>query len=532
MPSGFPTGNMLGAPPLPQVPSIGNGAAPAAVPGATNANPDILTGNNAAIPQIERLFTARPRSIINVIGSYTTEDSWNGNTYERGTRAYIRILSPISDGLNQRVAAYNRANTTNYLNSNRNPVDEAYTGSYQPGQNGYADFFLTGISSSMSEKTQVTQVFGDTEVVYYFGKNPVSFEFSGMLIDSPDNNWFVQWMEMYDTFLRGTQLARNYELCKIILPNMEVVGSVTAMSWQQSSMNDVQIPFSFSFLAKSVSPTGALLTQGVYSDEVAALNFNVDGVPTLTQTSINALKVAADASAAAAPLSGLIGSLDSASAWVTHIGNVGASNPVYSFLTGIRTSMFSPVMGVLSSLTKLISSVSGSLNKVLGSFTNPLKGILRDISSISNMATGLIGALNNIPLSLAGQINSTRNQLASTLATLQNTKGAFGSSHSTLGDSMKVLLNSGQLAPSSPIFTSTPSAALLPSAPAGPSSVVGLPSGPSLTFAGIPVTKVGSSALSNPGASIPKLPGTGSRLSKMDLLSSAPSPTASAGAYL
>ena len=82
------------------------------------------------------------------------------------------------------------------------------------------------------------------EVIYYFGRQPLIFNLTGVLIDSADNNWFVDWVKLYSEFFRGTQTAKNYELIKIVLPNMIITGTISAFSWQQDSSRDTDIPFS------------------------------------------------------------------------------------------------------------------------------------------------------------------------------------------------------------------------------------------------------------------------------------------------
>ena len=46
---------------------------------------------------------------------------------------------------------------------------------------GFSSFFLTDISMQHSEKAQILTTFGDNEVVYYFGKQPLIVNISGFL---------------------------------------------------------------------------------------------------------------------------------------------------------------------------------------------------------------------------------------------------------------------------------------------------------------------------------------------------------------
>ena len=119
-------------------------------------------------------------------------------------------------------------------------------------QRGYDRFLLTDFNVSYSEKTQIMTTFGDNEVVYYFGKNPVIINLSGVLVDSLTNDWFGNFINLYNNFLRGTQLARNFEMLQLVLPNMTIVGSILSLSHQQTSTRDTDIPFSMQFYAKQI----------------------------------------------------------------------------------------------------------------------------------------------------------------------------------------------------------------------------------------------------------------------------------------
>lgn len=385
----------------------------------------------------ERLFQSRPRSILQ-------NNDTIGYGGDRGTRAYIRLLS-------------NNADNAPFRGKDTALPDSVIT-SLSEGNNkyhGYADFLLTNVSCAMEEKVQVTQVFGDAEVVYYFGRQPMAFSFSGTLIDSPDNNWFTNWISMYSEFMRGSQLARNYELLKIVLPNMVVTGTMSGFSWQQSSANDVEIPFTFQFLAKKIEPIPAQLSVGVFSPEMAILDFNNSDMPTMSQSSIEGIK-----KALANDPNSFAGKVDALSDKVA--GYAGAFNSVSANLNGVRTALFSPVIGVLSSLTKLIKSVTGTLKSLTKSITKPLKNMLRDISNISNQVTGLLGAVNEGIDGLAMEFKSLTDSYTNTLNTLKKTSGALASAPRTMGDSLRGLANSGKINSTPPFLSSGSHSAFTP----------------------------------------------------------------------
>src|ERR1700704_5929582 len=148
--------------------------------------------NGNVLVQSERLMSVRPRS-----GAY--DDKQGG---DRGTRTRIRLLSTNPDK--------SRTNRSNSLGSDGDSdIASAFASltDSNPG-GGYDNFLLTSVSVSFNEKVQITQTFGDTETVYYFGKQPIIFNFAGMLIDDIDNQWFNSFVEMYGGIIRGTESAR------------------------------------------------------------------------------------------------------------------------------------------------------------------------------------------------------------------------------------------------------------------------------------------------------------------------------------
>ena len=137
----------------------------------------VATSGNGTIKQTERGLTIRPRS--------TPLTNKNKYTAERGTIASIKLKSDRSklDVIGDLMAGGN---------SNQGLSEVA---SDLLSDTGYTDFLLTNIDVSFNEKVQVNEVFGDSEVVYYFGRSPVTFNLSGVIFDDIDNNWFYKYQK-------------------------------------------------------------------------------------------------------------------------------------------------------------------------------------------------------------------------------------------------------------------------------------------------------------------------------------------------
>jgi hypothetical protein len=436
------------------------------------------------IPQTERLFTTRSRSV-----------NHQGGGGNRGQRAFIKLLTTDKAG-----------SLTKHLDGSGSKPTSLGKGILKDAINsekGYDSFLLTDIQCSLEEKLQVVEVFGDAEVSYYFGRQPVMFTLSGILIDSPDNNWFIEFLEMYSHVMRGSQLARNYELIQIVLPSLTLIGTISGMNFSQNANRDVDVPFSIRFLAKKIIPTPVELPNSPLTN-LPAIDFSqVNGF--LSQSGINDIKVKSlaqlskglkdvisnplstvkDFSGAflngapniaddgggfgtaqySAPASIVNDDSAGIDAAITKYGpGEGGAPPsfenrvkdalnsvsdtfagVTANLNGVRASLFNPIYGVLTSLTKLIKNVGGDIASLINSFTAPIRDILRDVRNIANQAIGVVNLINNSIRGFSTQVQAFDRDIKETLATLKKTAGVITSAPKTIGESIRNLFNAGKL---------------------------------------------------------------------------------------
>lgn len=460
------------------------------------------TSKGQKIAQTERLFTVRSR------GAFVNQSAGG----DRGNRAYIKLLT--SNPSAPRSGTEGGFAEPAILQGDGNPLDQAInSGSSKYG--GYADFLLTGIRCSLDEKMQITETFGDGEVVYYFGRQPIMFSFSGILVDSQDNDWFTQFVTMYGHVMRGSKLAQNYELLKIVLPNMELVGTIPHMSWQQDSQNDVQIQFEFQFLAKQVIPLAVTPLNGPLSNSANLIDFGTAD-SFLSQKGINSVRAQAgavlqsisnpkssigDIGAAllgyghgvSGGLGSLIGPGRLSPPGVTGLsqaidGITGTVNGVTSSITdifhsissnlaGVRASLFSPIYGVLSSLTKLVRSINGDVSKIFNSMISPVADIIRDVVNISSQAAGLVNLVNRSLHAGFGIVGLGDNARAY-FGSLLNTRGSLSTQPWTATMSIRQLVSLGRIPLNSGFMQNQPRAVLSSSSGALPSKAALLNSGP------------------------------------------------------
>lgn len=411
----------------------------------------------AILTQTERLYTTRSRSVNRQDGGG-----------DRGERAFIKILTTDATKSIDRQSGQSHGNAkpTSLGTATSGVLKDAVIGG------GYASFLLTDVNCSLEEKLQVVEVFGDAEVTYYFGRQPIMFNFGGMLIDSVDNNWFIEWIEMYAHVMRGTELARNYELIRIVLPNMTIEGTITRMSWSQNSGRDVDIPFQFGFLAKQITPNPVIVPNRPLTND-PVINWNKasgfldkTGQNTIKSNSLND-KMADLQSVISNPnssikdyassltnfnLEGVYTPPQNLSSGYSPLNTNGISSSPSSLfsgvspnLSGVRASLFSPVYGVLSSLTKLIKTTGGDVSKVVNSFISPVRNILRDVKNISNQAIGVVNLVNNQVRGVTNQVSGLDRDIKTTLALLKKTGGVITSAPKTVAASLKDLFNAGKL---------------------------------------------------------------------------------------
>lgn len=74
--------------------------------------------------------------------------------------------------------------------------------------NRNTNFFVTQISHVDSEKFQIVETFGD-DYVFFFGRRPFMLQVSGVLMNTADFNWKSEWLQNYETYLRGTKCVEN-----------------------------------------------------------------------------------------------------------------------------------------------------------------------------------------------------------------------------------------------------------------------------------------------------------------------------------
>lgn len=117
---------------------------------------------------------------------------------------------------------------------------------------GYIDFILQRAQESFQENFQAAEVQGDNYTTLFFGQKPPIFHYTGILLNTMQNDWRKAFTLVYLHLLRGTQLARRKLVMTLVYDEMAVTGSMINMSQIFTSDRQIASDFTFSVLVKKI----------------------------------------------------------------------------------------------------------------------------------------------------------------------------------------------------------------------------------------------------------------------------------------
>ena len=120
------------------------------------------------------------------------------------------------------------------------------------GGHGYIDFLLQQAVHELVEKVQVVETLSDSYVAFFFGQAPPTFQYSGVLFNTYQDDWTMRMFRIFRDLGRGTQLARRGFILSLRYDSMIVQGAMTNISWSLQAGKEGYCPFSFSLLVKSI----------------------------------------------------------------------------------------------------------------------------------------------------------------------------------------------------------------------------------------------------------------------------------------
>jgi len=163
---------------------------------------------------------------------------------------------------------------TNYLTSlpqEAKALAQVLLGNNNHGSAGFVDFLLAQAVEGFQEVVQVEKTVGDDYVAFFFGQAPPTFQYSGYLINTLQDDQRTGFAIAYQQILRGTQLARRGALARLRYDSVVVEGTMLAKQQTLNADNEMAVPFSFSFLVKSYVIVQNPLFQRTSPDDYVAL---------------------------------------------------------------------------------------------------------------------------------------------------------------------------------------------------------------------------------------------------------------------
>lgn len=210
------------------------------------------------------------------------------NTNNRVLDTMARLFIPLPDiatrdkYLNSLSGATNNPNGQNDARRLAEVLAVGGT-SFGGAQNGagYVDFLMAQAQESYSEKVQIAEVLSDNYVAYFFGSAPPIFNYSGVLLNTLQNDWRAAFSVLYHNVMRGTQLARRKVTLCLTYDNVVVSGALLGMSQTLDAQQQMAAAFSFSMLVKQysvyISPNSLPTNQAPASGLLASKQFSPAG---------------------------------------------------------------------------------------------------------------------------------------------------------------------------------------------------------------------------------------------------------------
>ena len=120
------------------------------------------------------------------------------------------------------------------------------------GSAGYIDFLLQNVTHAFQEKVDVAEVLSDNYVAYYFGQAAPIFNYSGILLNTKQDDQVMNMLRIYRDMTRGSQLAKRRKLLSIRYDGIIVRGTMNSLTSSLDATGEMACPFGFSLLVKKL----------------------------------------------------------------------------------------------------------------------------------------------------------------------------------------------------------------------------------------------------------------------------------------
>ena len=114
----------------------------------------------------------------------------------------------------------------------------------------YVGFLLTSATESRSEKVQTQPLHGDNYTTVFYGENPRTYSYSGVLYNLKTARWRDLFDILYENVFRGSKVSETGSLVQLMYDDRVVTGWMTGLSQSIEAVNETVGQFSFNLLVR------------------------------------------------------------------------------------------------------------------------------------------------------------------------------------------------------------------------------------------------------------------------------------------
>ena len=172
-------------------------------------------------------------------------DPFSGDTDRKIARFKISIA--LLDAINGSLGAADSTSST--INTTGSKILSKLANQNR----GYFDFFLQGADETFDDKFQVVETLGDSYAVFGLGKKPLVWSYTGILLNTKENEWRINFIKMFEKYLSISKLA-SYRgrtadnQVSFLYDGMIAKGALLNLRTQLRAANEMSTSFAFSML--------------------------------------------------------------------------------------------------------------------------------------------------------------------------------------------------------------------------------------------------------------------------------------------
>ena len=200
------------------------------------------------------------------------KDDYEGvySKYSRSTPKYLdksdnnntRVLPRNSSITGDDLKSHFEANIPNSIagirllpvtNSPNDSTYFTYADTSEGKVNTYIGFFLVQVSEEMQEKYETVPLPGDSFTTFFYGAQPQTISFSGLVCNTLEDNWRDAFELLYRNYIRGTAATRQSSVVQIKYMDRVVTGYVISLSQQLDAQNPALANFTLTMTVRDVA---------------------------------------------------------------------------------------------------------------------------------------------------------------------------------------------------------------------------------------------------------------------------------------